>query len=145
LTRLVETLTEKPSSPALLKKLTDLEEQETSLLSQLAQLKDHTAAPIVVPTIEQSRERSIRIQQDLRSKDPATARQTLLGIIDSVKADRIGKHVIAKLDLYHVPKKQDDVYYVYNASPRGGTSYRHSISLEGIIPNSGRPNKKPIN
>jgi DNA invertase Pin-like site-specific DNA recombinase len=145
LSRLVETLTEKPSSPALLKKLTDLEEQETSLLSQLAQLKDHTAAPIIVPTIEQSRERSQRIQQDLKSKDPAIARQTLLGIIDQIKADRIGKHLIVKLDFYHVPKKKGEVYYAYNSSPRGGTIFRHSISFQGIIPNNGRPRKKPLN
>jgi site-specific DNA recombinase len=146
LSRLTEVLTEKPSSPTLLKKLTSLEEEETALLSKLAQLKNHNTAPIIIPTLEQSRERSDRIQQDLNSKDHTKVRQTLLGIIDAVKADRIGKHVVAKVDFYHVPtvkKKNSEVNYVYITPPRGGTIYRHSISFEGTIPSSGRPQKRP--
>lgn len=146
LSRLVDTLTEKPSSQALLKKLTYLEEQETALLSKLAQLKDHTAAPIIIPTLEQSRERSHRIQQGLKSKDQAIVRQTLFGLIDSVKADRIGKHLIVRVDFYHVltvKKKKNEIDYVYNTPPRGGTIYRHSLSFEATIPNNGRPSKRP--
>lgn len=147
LSRLTEVLTEKPSSQALLKKLTFLEEEESALLSKLAQLKNHKTAPIIVPTLEQSRQRSQRIQQELKSKDPIHVRQTLLGIIDSAKADRIGKHVVAKVDFYHIPivkKKHNEENYVYITPPRGGTIYRHSLSFSGTIPNSGRPKKKPL-
>jgi site-specific DNA recombinase len=142
--RLTNVLTEKPSSQTLLKKLTSLEE-ESALLSKLAQLKNHNSAPIIIPTLEQSRERSHRIQQDLKSSDPAKVRQTLFSIIDAVKADRIGKHVVAKVDFYHVPtvkKKNNEVDYVYISPPRGGTIYRHSLSFEATIPNSGRPKTK---
>ena len=121
LSRLVETLTEKPSSQALLKKLTDLEEQETALLSQLAQIKNQTSAPITIPTLEEASQQSQHIQQRLKSKDLPTVRQTLIGIIAQVTADRIGKHIAAKVEFYHVPKKENDVNYVYNAPPRGGT------------------------
>jgi hypothetical protein len=147
LNRLTDVLTEKPSSQALLKKLTALEAEESALTSQLAQLTNHTAAPIIVPTLAQSRARSQRIQQDLKSSDPAKVRQTLLGIIDAVKADRIGKHILAKMDYYHiatVKKKSPEVNYVYSSMPRGGTIYRHSLSFTGTIPPSGRPKKKPV-
>lgn len=147
LNRLTDVLTEKPSSQALLKKLTVLETEESALTSQLAQLTNHTAAPIIVPTLEQSRERSQRIQQDLKSSDPAKVRQTLLGIIATVKADRINKHILAKVDYYHiatVKKKSHEVNYVYSSMPRGGTIYRHSLSFAGTIPPSGRPKKKPV-
>lgn len=146
--RLTDVLTEKPSSQALLKKLTALEEEETALTSKLAQLKNNTAAPIIVPTLEQSRERSSRIQQELKSNEPIKVRQTLLGLIETVKADRIGKHIISKVDYYHiatVKKKNSEVNYVYSSPPRGGTIYRHSLSFSGIIPENGRPpkNKPP--
>jgi site-specific DNA recombinase len=147
LTNLTNVLAERPSSQALLKKLTSLEDDESILLSKLAQLKNKTSAPIVTPTLEQARAGSHRIQQDLKSKDPATVRQTLLGIVDEVRADRTGKHIIARVIYYHTPpvkKKPSEVDYVYSSVPRGGTIYRHSLSFEGTIPASGRPKKKPV-
>jgi len=147
LTHLIDVLTEKPASSTLLKKLTSLEEEESILISKLAQLKNKNHAPISIPTLEQARTATQRIQEDLRSSDPAKVRQVLIGIIDGIKADRIGKHIVAKVDYYHVPavkKKNSIVNYVYITPPRGGTIYRHSLSFETTIPNSGRPNKKPL-
>lgn len=124
LSNLLNVLSEKPSSQALLKKLTALEEDETALLGKLAQLHNQSTAPIIIPTIEQARAATQRIQEDLRSKDPTTIRQTLTGIIDTVKADRIGKHIAVRVDYYHIAsvKKKHEVNYVYNSAPRGGTT-----------------------
>lgn len=146
LTRLVDVLTEKPASQSLLKKLTDLETAENTLISRLAQIKYKSLSPITVPTYEQSRQRSQSIQQDLKSNDPAIVRQTLLGIIETVKADRINKTVLARVDYYHIQpvKKKTNKNYVYNSDPRGGTIYRHSLFFQGVIPPSGRPKKKPV-
>lgn len=146
LSNLLNVLSERPSSQALLKKLTALEEDETALLGKLAQLHNQSTAPIIVPTIEQARAVAQRIQEDLRSKDPTFIRQTLTGIIDTVKADRIGKHLAVRVDYYHIAsvKKKHEVNYVYNSAPRGGTIYRHSLFFEGTIAPSGRPKKKPV-
>jgi DNA invertase Pin-like site-specific DNA recombinase len=100
---LTNAIAEKSHSPAMLKKLTDLEEEETAILSGLEQLKAQTITPIVVPTLDQAKELAHNIQVDLKSKDYAFIRQTLLGILSEVIVDRFDKHVVGRMVYYHIP------------------------------------------
>jgi len=100
---LTNAIAEKSHSPAMLKKLTDLEEDETAILSGIEQLKVQTTTPIVVPTLEKAKQLAHNIQVDLKSKDHAFIRQTLLGILSEVIVDRFDKHVVGRMVYYHTP------------------------------------------
>jgi len=147
LSNLTNAIAEKSGSQALLKKLTALEEEETALLGNLAQLKAQSTAPIVVPTVEQARQKAHRIQEELKSKDPQFVRQKLLGITSEIFIDRTGKHLIGRVVFYHSPtikkKPPPENVFTYRA-PVGAHIYRQSIPFEATIPNNGRPKKKPV-
>jgi site-specific DNA recombinase len=115
---LTNAIAEKSHSQAMLKKLTDLEEEETAILSKLEQLKTQTSTPIVIPTLEQAKQLAHKIQTDLKAKDPAFIRQTLLGIISEVIIDRTDKHIIGRMVYYHTPyvkKKLSDTISIIPA------------------------------
>lgn len=147
ITNTVNALTKHGHSNALSKRLTALEEEETDLLGKIARLKAQSTAPINIPTFEQARAASQRIQEDLKSKDPIFVRQTLLGIISEVLTDRTGKHIIAEIIYYHVleDKKKAINKTVSMFLPSvGAPIHRHSLFATGTIPPSGRPKKKPV-
>jgi hypothetical protein len=103
ITNLTNAIAEKSHSSAMLKKLTELEEEETASLSKLEQLKVQTSTPVVIPTLEQAKRLAQKTRTDLQSKDPAFIRQSLLGIISEVFIDRTDKHVIGRMVYYHTP------------------------------------------
>jgi len=134
-------------SNALSKRLTALEEEETSILSRIAQLKATSTQPVKVPTLEQARQHCHLIQADLKSKDPAFIRQRLLSMVSEVYADRTGKFVIARINMYHSPTVKKKIRHStvsISVVPVGAPVYRHSIWCEGKILFSGRPKKKPV-
>lgn len=101
---LTNAIAEKSHSQALLKKLTVFEEEETELLSRIAQLKAQNTGTVVVPTLEQARVASKRVQEDLKSKDPAFIRQILHTMISEIYVDRNGKHLVYQIVFYHIPQ-----------------------------------------
>lgn len=135
-------------SNALSKRLTALEEEETGLLLKINNVKAQFTAPVTIPTIEQARTAAHQIQNSLCSEDPLYIRQILLGIIAEIQVDRMDKTIVGIINIYHSPtpvkkKTIDNTVSILPVSV-GAPIYRHSISFEGVIQNSGRPKKKPV-
>jgi len=93
------------------------------------------------PTPEGALRLAKRIKADLHAEDPITVRQTLLGIIHEITADRNGNHIIGRLVYYHAPtkKKAPNETVSISRPPVGAPIYKHSTSFEGTISSRGRP------
>lgn len=128
-------------SAALLKKLTALEAQENELQSAIAQLERQKTVPIHVPTPQSAKTAAARILADLKNDDPAAVRQTLLGIVHQILADRHGKRLVAQVELYFDKKKETggNPTVPISHTPVGAPIYRHSLKIEYDIQRQGNP------
>jgi len=103
ITNLTNAIAEKPHTRALLQKLESLETEEQQILQKLSDLKTRNITPVIIPTPQQAANAAHHIQTQLKSKDPETIRQTLLGLIHQITIDRIGKQIIGKIT-FHTKK-----------------------------------------
>ena len=136
ITNLTNAISESGHSAALLKKLSANEALEVEIRSKLEKLKAQTHPAIIIPTEDQARAAAHRISIDLKSKDRAFVRQTLLGTIHEINTVREGNHIHGMITFFHSPIKTVSL----SSSPVGAPIYRHSIPFEGII----SPNRKPV-
>lgn len=128
-------------SATLLKKLQNLESQDAELTAKILELESQKTTPITIPTRAEARLAADKIIADLHSEDPVHVRQSLLSMVYQVLADRHGKHLVMKVDLYFDKKKE----LTYNTTvrtihpPVGAPLYRHSLKVEYLIQNQGNP------
>lgn len=129
-------------SATLLKKLKNLEAQDAELTAKILELESQKTAPIKIPTHAEARGAAQRIIADLHSNDPVHVRQTLLSLVYQVLADRHGRQLVMKVDLYFDKKKE----LTYSSptvltlhAPVGAPLYRHSLNIEYLIQNQGNP------
>lgn len=82
-----------------------------------------------------------RPNPDLHSDDPAAVRQTLLGIVHQILADRHGKRLVAQVELYFDKKKETggNPTVPISHTPVGAPIYRHSLKIEYDIQRQGNP------
>lgn len=129
-------------SATLLKKLQNLESQDAELTAKILELENQKTTPITIPSRAEARLAADKIIADLHSEDPVHVRQSLLSMVYQVLADRHGKKLVMKVDLYFDKKKE----LTYNRSTVltlhpsvGAPIYRHSLKIEYLIQNQGNP------
>jgi hypothetical protein len=129
-------------SATLLKKLRDLELEDSQLSSEISDLENKKNLPVYIPNPAEAKTICQKIITDLHSEDPATIRQTLLGFVHQVLVDRHGKHLIATVELYFDKKKDNQKTVSTNHPSVGAPIYRHSLLIEYQIQKQGHP--KPV-
>ena len=72
----------------------------------IAELEAQKSQPITVPSPAAARTAARAIINNLHSTDPATVRQTLLGMVHTILTDRHGKHLTAQVVMYFDKKKR---------------------------------------
>jgi hypothetical protein len=119
---ITDTLAEEGKSRALLSKLTDLESQETDLLSNLAQLDAQAHTAIRAQNTDHASE---RLAAGLRS---SSARRILRGIIHRLVVERDGDLVRIQIEYYFPPEEhpppEDDIMSI-SRPPVGAPLHRH--------------------
>jgi DNA invertase Pin-like site-specific DNA recombinase len=100
ITNLTSAIAETGHTRALLNRLTDLENSETELLTQLAQLDQQKINPLPPPTMDQTTKMVDRIIENLKTSDPETQRATLKNIIHRVSVERDGRYLTGIITYY---------------------------------------------
>lgn len=122
-------------SATLLKKLTQLEAQESHLTNQISQLETQKSASIIIPSKAQAKASARRIIESLQNEDSMHVRQTILGLVHEVLADRQGRNLTAQVVMYFDKKKDKTVSMVQG--PVGAPIYRHSLKIQYLIQKQG--------
>ena len=123
-------------SKALLKELTSLEAQETSLQSKLEAVKTKSSRVPLPLTAEQVAGMSHLLANHLRSKDNILVRSVLYGIVESLTVDRTPEHVMGVIKIHspREPETEPDAAPFITASifrgPVGAPSHTRSISFQ---------------
>jgi site-specific DNA recombinase len=122
LTNLSIAVGESGHSRALLKRLSDLEHQESEKQNQIAQLDEKLRA-VIIPTVEPGRaEKLIRMLDVVFPKaDIRTRRMILNGLIERIDVDRDGRRIFGTITVKYPPSDDDDLV---NGSPPSGKTGR---------------------
>lgn len=127
---ITDNLAEEGRSRALLKKLTELETEETDLLSQLTRLEERAREKVAALEKSQLTGMLDRLRSDLASGDPERIRRTLCGMIERITVERDGNTVRAKFDYYYPPEEHpppnNGIMPMYPA-PLGAPPHRHTF------------------